>query len=514
MRKTRLCIGVALLLSALLGVGLLVTAEKVLTVGVIRDPINQRYATPGVEPYITGVYEQLVFVTPQMSLAPGLATAWERIDDLTWRFYLRRGVTYHNGKPFNASTAKFSLEWVTTMILWSGRLRFDRAEVVDEYTLDVMTKVPLAVFPGFMSHGWTVMSEPESQAAGEVVGTGPFKFESSIPGEELVVVKNEDYWQDGVPIVDRIVFKVIPDETSRTMALMSGEVNMALQIPYPSVSTIQTAGFKTFKTLTSQWAGLSFCVYAKPLDDLRVRKAIGHAINRESIINNVLYGMAVASNSPILPNSPWSGEASLEGLPYDPEKAKALLDEAGWSETPSGVREKDGEGLSIVLRVIDQPAVLIGGREMAQVMADQLGQVGFKVQISIEETNLFYDESAANHKGHLYLDYHGTFSGEQSATLWDSYQPNREAYVEGSAVYGDFLPSILEDWIFSLQNATTDQEKEEYLVKMSNLVNRDMVLTLPFINYDMVVGAAPEVTGYIPHPLFFWPAVWNTVDIK
>jgi ABC-type transport system substrate-binding protein len=174
-------------------------AEKVLRVGVIRDPVNSQYATPGVEPYITGVYEQLVFVTPSMELAPGLATSWERLGDNQWRFRLRRGVKFHNGKDFNAQTAKFSLDWITEKIVWSKRLRIKEVKVVDDYTIDIFTTTPLAVMPGFMSHGWTVMSEPESQKAGKPVGTGPFKFVSSVPGEQLVVARNEHYWQPGVP---------------------------------------------------------------------------------------------------------------------------------------------------------------------------------------------------------------------------------------------------------------------------------------------------------------------------
>ena len=105
-----------------------VFAQKTLQVGVIRDPVNSRYATPGVEPYVTGVYEQLVFVTPDMELAPGLATSWERLGDNQWRFELRRGVKFHNGKDFNAQTAKFSLDWITEKIVWSKRLRIKRGE--------------------------------------------------------------------------------------------------------------------------------------------------------------------------------------------------------------------------------------------------------------------------------------------------------------------------------------------------------------------------------------------------
>jgi len=501
---------VGLLLSAAAVVG---NAEKVLTVGVIRDPINQRYATPGVEPYITGVYEPLVFVTPELTLAPGLATSWERIDDLTWRFYLRKGVEYHNGKPFNATTAKFSLDWVHENILWSVRNRFAKAEVVDEYTIDVTTEVPLAIFPGFLSYGWTVASEPESMTAGEVVGTGPFKYSSSIPGEELTLVKNENYWQEGQPILDRIVYKVLPDDSSRTMALLSGEVDLALQVPYPSVSTLKDQGFNIFQCLTSQWASLHFCPYAEPLDDLRVRQAVAHAIDRQSIITNVLYDFAVASNSPVLPSVPWSGEELLEGIPYDPERAKLLLSEAGWVEINNQAREKNGQRLSITLRLIDQPAVLIFGREMAEVIAEQLGEVGFEVKISVESTAMFYDESAANQKGHLYLDYGGVFCGEMSSMLYDDFQPSREIYTEGTNTYGKFLPPILGDWLFSLQNASTDEEREQYLLKITNLVARDMVLTLPFMNYVMVVGASEKVIGYTPHPLFVWPLVWNKVDI-
>ena len=149
-----------------------VFAQKTLRVGVIRDPVNSKYATPGVEPYITGVYEQLVFVTPNMELAPGLATSWERIGENQWRFALRRGVKFHNGKDFNAQTAKFSLDWITEKVVWSKRLRIKEVKVVDDYTIDIFTTSPLGVMPGFMSHGWTVMSEPESQKAGSPSGPG------------------------------------------------------------------------------------------------------------------------------------------------------------------------------------------------------------------------------------------------------------------------------------------------------------------------------------------------------
>jgi len=489
-------------------------AEKTLRVGVIRDPVNSRYATPGVEPYITGVYEHLVNVSPKLELQPGLATKWERINDLTWRFHLRQGVQYHNGKPFNAETAKFSIDWILEKILWSKRLRISKVSIVNGNTIDIVTEVPLTILPGFMSHGWTVMSEPESMKAGKPVGTGPFMFESSVPGQQLVLVKNPNYWQKGLPKLDKIIFKVVPDDTSRVMALMGNEVDLALQIPYPSVSTIKQAGFKTFQTLTSQWAGISFAVTAPPMDDLRVRQAVAHAINRKAIVENVLYGLAVASNSPILPDSPWSGEKKLEGLPFDPALARNLLDSSGWKMGAGGIRQKDGKPLAIMLRMINDPSVLINGREMVQVIADQLKQVGFKIDISVEETDMFYDQSAANKKGHVYLDYHGTFSGELSATLWDSFQPNRQTYLEGSALYGDFIPPIVGKWLSALQNAATDAEKEANLIKISKLLNYDMVLALPFLNYYMVIGAAQKVEGYQPHPLFFWPGVWTGVDIK
>jgi ABC-type transport system substrate-binding protein len=488
-------------------------AEKVLRVGVIRDPVNSKYATPGVEPYITGVYEQLVFVSPSMELVPGLATAWERVGDTQWRFTLRRGVKFHNGKDFNAQTAKSSLDWITEKIVWSKRLRIKEVKVVDDYTIDIFTTAPLGVLPGFMSHGWTVMSEPEALKAGKPVGTGPFKFVSSVPGERLVVARNEQYWQPGVPKVDRIVYRVLPDDTSRVLGLMGGEVDVALQVPYPNVQQIKTAGFQTFQTLTSQWASLTFAATSPPTDDVRVRKAVVHAIDRKAIIQKVLYGLAVDANTPVLPDTPWSGESKLKGLPYDPKLAESLLDQSGWRRE-GAVRRKDGKPLALTLRLIDDPSVLIAGREMAQVIADQLRRVGMDVSISVEETNMFYDQSAAKQKGHVYLDYHGTFSGELSATLWDLYQPNRPTYVEGSALYGSLIPASVGTWLAELQSTTAVPVRERNLVQMTDLVSRDLALTVPFLKYYMVVGASPKVTGYQPHPLFFWPQVWNAVDLK
>jgi peptide/nickel transport system substrate-binding protein len=488
-------------------------AQKTLRVGVIRDPVNSKYATPGVEPYITGVYEQLVFVTPSMELVPGLATSWQRVGENQWRFALRRGVKFHNGKDFNAHTAKFSLDWITEKIVWSKRLRIKEVKVVDDYTIDIFTTSPLGVMPGFMSHGWTVMSEPESQKAGQPVGTGPFKFVSSVPGERLTVARNEQYWQAGMPKVDRIVYRVLPDDTSRVLGLLGGELDVALQVPYPNVQQIKAGGFQTFQTLTSTWASLTFAAKTAPTDDVRVRKAIVHAIDRKAIVQGVLYGLAVDANTPVLPTTPWSGESKLKGLPHDPKMAEALLDQAGWRRE-GAVRKKDGKPLALTLRLINDPSVLIAGREMAQVIADQLRRVGVDPTISVEETNMFYDQSAAQQKGHVYLDYHGTFSGELTATLWDSFQPNRPTYVEGSALYGSLIPASVGDWLAEIQNTTSVPVRERNLVRMAEAVSYESVLTVPFLKYYMVVGASPKVTGYQPHPLFFWPQVWNTVDLK
>jgi peptide/nickel transport system substrate-binding protein len=497
----------------LLSVPLPAQAQKVLQVGVIRDPVNSRYATPGVEPYVTGVYEQLVFVTPDMELVPGLATAWKRLGDNQWRFELRKGVKYHNGKDFNAQTAKFSLDWIREKIVWSKRLRISEVKVVDDYTIDIFTSTPLGVMPGFMSHGWTVMTEPESQKAGQPVGTGPFKFASSVPGERLVVEKNPSYWKPGVPKVDRIVFRVLPDDTSRVLALMGKDVDVALQVPFPNVQQLKTGGFRTYQTLSSAWGTMTFAAHTAPTDDVRVRKAIMHAIDRQAIVKDVLYGLGVAGNSPILPNIPWSGEKQLQGFAHDPQKAAALLDEAGWRRSGTGTRQKDGKPLALALRVINYPSALIAGREIAQVVSAQLKQVGIETAITVEEENLYY-ESAAKQRGHIYLDYHGTFSGELSATLWDSFQPKRETYVEGSVLYGDLIPPAVGDWLSAIQNNTDPKVREANLIKISKLVNYDLALSVPFVKYYMVVGASDRVTGYEPHPLFFWPQVWNNVDVK
>jgi peptide/nickel transport system substrate-binding protein len=514
MRTRILSRWVLLAAAVLLSVPWPADAQKVLQVGVVRDPVNSRYATPGVEPYLTGVYEQLVFVTPDMELAPGLATAWRRLGDNQWRFELRRGVKYHNGKDFNAHTAKFSIDWIREKIVWSKRLRIAEVKVVDDYTIDIITSTPLGVLPGFMSHGWTVMSEPESQKAGQPVGTGPFKFASSVPGERLVVEKNPNYWRPGIPKLDRIVFRVLPDDTSRVLALMGKDVDMAVQVPFPNVQQLKSAGFRTFQTFSSAWGSVTFAAHTPPTDDVRVRKAILHAIDRQAIVKDVLYGLGTAANTPILPNIPWSGEKRLQGFAHDPRRAGALLDEAGWRRSGTGVRQKDGKPLALALRVIDYPSTLIAGREMAQVIAAQLRQVGVDTSITVEEENMFYDQSAAKQKGHVYLDYHGTFSGELSATLWDSYQPKRETYVEGSALYGDLIPAQVGDWLAAIQGTTDPKVREDNLVRIAKLVDQDLALTAPLVKYYMVTGASDRVTGYEPHPLFFWPQVWNNVDVK
>jgi len=299
------------------------------------------------------IYDPLLKRDPKDgSLHPHLITEWKIINDTTWEFRLRPGVKFHSGNLLNAESIRFTIEdrvldpaqKAPTAAGWKW---VKKVEVKDDLTFRVITDGPYplilerfnVLFP--YDPKWVkemVAKNGEAFLSRNAMGTGPFKFLKFTEGNRIELVRNENYWEKGYPKFPKMTIRFIPEQSTRIAELISGGIDVAGNILPDQVPTIQQS--KTAEMLIVPILRLSFWQFdsagrapnsSPALKDARVRKAIWHAIDREAIIKNVLGGYVDLANIPMSPRQ-FAAETSIKGYEYNPEKAKALLKEAGYDK--------------------------------------------------------------------------------------------------------------------------------------------------------------------------------------
>lgn len=308
------------------------------------------------------IFEGLVQYDSEMNIIPVLAERWEISEGgKVYTFYLRKGITFHDGTPFNAYAVKKNFEYISNNNLRMGNLykpNIESMEVVDDYTVKFILKFPFAPFLNYLCHPAGRIVSPKAidmygsdpaELGKHAVGTGPFKFVEWIPGERVVLVKNENYWKPGYPKLDMITFVPVPEAVTRVLQVQSGDADLAVNVPavlLPKLEKDPRVDVVSMPTLRVIFLGLN--LKRKPFDDVRVRRALNYAIDKETLCKTIMRGLAVPLDSPI--SSYTWGHASAGGYPYDPEKAKELLAEAGYPDgfemeliTPKGRYPQDYE---------------------------------------------------------------------------------------------------------------------------------------------------------------------------
>ncbi|TYR32448.1 ABC transporter substrate-binding protein [Mesorhizobium microcysteis] len=319
------------------------------------------------------VFEGLTRIGPDGSVQPGLAESWEISDDgKVYTFKLHTGVKFHDGADFSAEDVKFSIDRAMAEDsvnpqkgLYSA---IQSVEVVDSATVVVNLKHPQGAFLWNMGWGEAAIVSPASADGNKErpIGTGPFKFDNWAKGSSITLVKNPDYWGEEVAL-DRAEFRIIPDSAAAIPALLSGDVHAFSNMPVGDALP-QIESDPRFKVVIGSTEGetvLSTNNKKEPFDKLEVRQAIAHALNREEIIQGVPPGLGVPIGSHFAPHHP--AYIDLTGTyPYDPEKAKELLAQAGLPD-----------GFSATLKLPPPSYARDGG----QIIASQLRQVGINLEI-------------------------------------------------------------------------------------------------------------------------------------
>ena len=331
---------------------------------------------------IMQIFESLVFLDTDGKLYPWLAESWQYSSDGTSiTFKLRRSVRFHDGTTFDAHAVKFTFDSIQDPKLGSqGAIDFlgpyKSTEVLDPYTVRVSWTQPFAPALTNLSNPWvlSIVSPTAVQKLGNdgfarnPVGTGPFKFVEWIPRVRVALERFDAYnWapqafaHQGPARIQRLVFRIIPDSSTRVAALEKGEIDVADAVP-----PIDVRRFKenpSFDVMVGDVAGVPitymFNTSREPTNDLRVRQAFMYAVNRPRVTQQVFFDVAKPAFSPITPTTPgyWSGAEKL--YPYDLNRAKELLEEAGWKVGADGIRVKNGRPLEMYFPVLLEPELAV-----------------------------------------------------------------------------------------------------------------------------------------------------------
>ena len=344
------------------------------------DPMNH-LETPALN-LCLNIFDTLLQRDANIKIEPLLAESYKLVNDLTWEFKLRKGIKFHNGEDFNAAAVKYNIERLGDP---NNKLRqvflvgvLDRVDIVDNYTVRIITKKPypildaqLCIYGGMIAPKYLQEKGPQHLATNPV-GTGPYKFVRWIKDDHILLEANPNYWK-GVPKIKKVMFRPIPEATTRVASLQTQEADIITNIP-PHLMKLMDWKGRSFvsKTPSVRVIFMRFDpAKGGPVADKRVRQAIAQGINMEAIIKKVLDGNGVLLGQP-LTDKHFGYDPSVKPYPYDPEKAKKLLAEAGYAK-----------GFDFVLH--SPNGRYLNDKEVAEAVVGDLRKIGINASVKVHE---------------------------------------------------------------------------------------------------------------------------------
>jgi peptide/nickel transport system substrate-binding protein len=356
------------------------------------------------------MFNGLVEIDENGKLVPELAESWT-VSSGDYTFKLRKGVTWHDGRPFTSDDVRFTFE--EALIKFHARTRtsllgsISSIETPDPNTITFRFFKPYAAFlqqlnvteaPILPAHLYRNSDPTRNPVNLKPVGTGPFQFESYKAGAEIRLTANKNYFKKGLPYLDGVVLRVIPDASNQVIALEAGEVDFIYGINGPDLARVK--GNKTISTLeTLVNPGGSNCIMSvsfnleKPIfSDQRTRQAILQGLDRKQFLDRILFGQGRVATAPIASGIPFAHAKDLKVPAFDRSVAARLLDEAGWKRPGSGTRVSDGvtgvkDGTPLRFRFLSFPTF----SQYGQLFKAQLGELGVDVQLETLDNAPFAD---------------------------------------------------------------------------------------------------------------------------
>lgn len=387
-----------------------------------------------------------------------LAESWENVDELTWRFSLRQGVTFHNGEPFNADTVVYNLERIRRPELNSpaaaGLVPIDTINKVDDYTVDVVTHESYAALLSILYGGFSIVPLHYIDEVGEdeflqsPVGTGPFKFVEWVKDVELRMEANEDHWR-GAPAIKELIFRPIPEDSARLAALQNGEVDWIAAVNVERAAEFEDndeieIGSRPGQGIYAQMDTID----TEPFKIKEVRQAVNHAVNVDSIIDNLLDGRATRLPSVFFSSTP-GFDPDMDPYAYDPDLASQMLSDAGY-----------GDGFEVTFSVAPAQQSAQKFEEVSQAISQDLSQVGITATLEILDPSIISDRYH-NSELHFFLFPWGSSheSGRYVDTLLHS---ERRGYYYRNPEADELIDAFMEE-VDPDKRAEAGRQANEYL---------------------------------------------------
>ncbi|MEW5784966.1 MAG: ABC transporter substrate-binding protein [Bacillota bacterium] len=450
------------------------------------------------------IFDRLVSRDYDFNYQPGLAERWETSEDgLTWTFYLREGVKFHDGKDLTAEDVKWTLDTILdpdTASPFSGDLQAIQEVVVKgDLELDIILKHPfpnllfnlsntaagIAPKDAYTEHG-------DSWGITTVIGTGPYMLEEWVQGDRIVLKKNPDYnwgpeWMSnrGPALIDEVVLRTIPEETARLMELETGGVHIIRNIPPTVYDKVKdNADITVIQGSATRLGYLAYACDLEPFTDVRVRQAINHAIDRDSIVEFVFRGLAEPAYGYLPPalKSEYYAGSEADGYKYDPDRAKELLAEAGFAD-----------GFSVTLSADNSTE----STRLAEVFQSQLKEVGITAEINLMDSASYVDFLKEG-KQELFIRLYSWPNADILDWFLLSSQfpyPNHSHWVDDTT---DELITA------AAQMATWDERAAGYQAVQKHLI--EQAVWCPVYVPDTLIAVRKEVKNFKFHP---WQMMLN-----
>jgi len=411
------------------------------------------------------IYDPLIHRDGAGKLVPRLAEKWEQIDDTTLRLTLRKNVKFHNGEDFNAEAVRFTLERYADPKSQAATrtTSIKEVRVVDDSTVEFISKAPDPLLLGIIADGFFIVppkfyqDKGAATVAAQPVGTGPFVFKEWIKGDRLDLTVNNDYW-GGKPTAQNLTFRFIPEAGTRVAGLQNGELDIVNDLPPALARELQANDQITLSTANDPaivHVGLK--VNDEILKDKRVRQALNYATNKDAIIQRLLFGYATAAGQVAMPGS-FGHNPNVKPVPYDPEKAKELLAEAGH---PNGFEIVMGAPIGYVAH----------GKELAEAIIGDWAKVGVKVNLIMTEWATFNRDHLLSKDG---AGLEPTFIMLKRYPSLDAGETMRTAFPTGAQWnYNQYSNPQADEYIRIQASTINEQQRTDALMKLAELLADD-----------------------------------------
>lgn len=482
--------------------------------GADSPKLDPALVTDGESFRVTGnIMETLVqYEKDSMNVTEGLATEWKNSEDgKKWTFKLRDDVKFHDGTKFNAEAVVFNFQrWMNREHLGSkkddfiyygsmfGGYKGDKGHViesvkaVDEYTVEFTLKKPqgpflqnLAMSPFAIASPKAVKKDP-SKFAEHPVGTGPFKFKSWKKNDSITLEKNNDYWKKGLPKLDRVIFKSIPDNSARLTALQSGDIDVMDGLnPDDAKRVEKNKQLQLYKRPPNNVGYLAFNMEKKPFHKKKVRQAINHAVNKKGLIKSFYANLAEPAKNP-MPPSLWGYNDKVEEYEYDLDKAKKLLKEAGYED-----------GFEVEFYAMPEPRPYMpDGRKIAEYIQADLKKIGIKTKIVSPEWQSYLEDTQEGKHEMALLGWTGD-NGDPDNFLYVLLdKDNTKIPAQNISFYKS---DKLHDILIEAQKETDQSKRTEYYQKAQEIIHEDAPW-VPLVYATPPLAGQSYVKGYVPHP--------------